>query len=153
MDYEATVRIDRTQEMYLPALVDAPIPQDGGAEVLEVAAHRGNTSVDREVVEKVAGAAARSVPGVVELGGDVARFMNKVLDSVGLDEVGDATRGVSARVDGISVFITVILVVAAGQVISDVTSVVRTKVIEAVEHYGLQVTGVDVKVDDVRMPA
>jgi uncharacterized alkaline shock family protein YloU len=152
MTDEATVRMDRTQEMYLPALVQAPIPDQGGAEVLEVAAYRGDTSVDREVVEKVAGAAARSVPGVVELGGDVARFMNRVLDKVGLDEVGDARRGVSAEVEGISVAITVILVVAAGEVISDVTSVVRSRVIEAVEHYGLQVTGVDVKVDDVRMP-
>jgi uncharacterized alkaline shock family protein YloU len=148
---EANVRADRTMEMFLPAVVPAPVPQHGGAEVVEVAAYRGVTSVDREVVEKIAAAAARSVPGVAELGGDVARFFNTVLDSVGLDEVGDATRGVSARVEGTSVAVTVVLVIAAGEVVSDVTAVVRTRVIEAVENYGLQVTGVDVKVDDIRM--
>jgi uncharacterized alkaline shock family protein YloU len=104
------------------------------------------------VIEKIAGAAARSVPGVVELGGDVARFFNSVLDKIGLDQVGDATRGVSARMDGMAAAITVVLVIEAGKVVEDVTAAVRTKVIEAVEHYGLHVTGVDVKVDDIRMP-
>jgi len=137
--------------MFLPAAVPGPVPQQGGAEVVEVAAYRGVTSVEREVVEKIAGAAARSVPGVAELGGDVARFFNRVLDRVGLDEVGDARRGVSAEVDGITVTITVVLVIAGGGVVSDVTAEVRTRVIEAVENYGLQVAGVDVKVDDIRM--
>jgi uncharacterized alkaline shock family protein YloU len=142
---------NRTLEMFLPAVVPGPVPQQGGAEVVEVAAYRGVTSVEREVVEKIAAAAARSVPGVAELGGDVARFFNAVLDKVGLDEVGDATRGVSARVDGISVSVTVVLVIAGGEVVSDVSAQVRTRVIEAIENYGLQVTGVDVKVDDIRM--
>ncbi|MFI5937302.1 Asp23/Gls24 family envelope stress response protein [Actinoplanes sp. NPDC051494] len=144
-------RTDRTLEMFLPAVVSGPVPQHGGAEVVEVAAYRGATSVGREVVEKIASAAARSVPGVAELGGDVARFFNAVLDKVGLDEVGDATRGVSARVEGTTAAITVVLVIAAGEVVSDVTADVRTKVIEAVENYGVQVTGVDVKVDDIRI--
>jgi len=149
MSDEAEFRADRTQEMFLPAAVLAVPPQSGGAQVVEVAAFRGTTKFDREVVEKLAGAAARSVPGVVELGGDVARFFNAVLDKVGLDKVGDATRGVSARVDGTDVAVTVVLVIAAGEVVSDVTAAVRTRVIEAVEHYGLCVTNVDVKVDDI----
>ncbi|AGL17209.1 Asp23/Gls24 family envelope stress response protein [Actinoplanes sp. N902-109] len=142
---------DRTEELFLPAVAPAPIPQQGGAEVVAVPAYRGSTSVGREVVEKIAAAAARSVPGVAELGGDVARFVNTVLDRIGLDEVGDATRGVSARVEGTSVSISVVLVIAAGEVVSDVTALVRTAVIEAVENYGLQVVGVDVKVDDIKM--
>ena len=79
----------------------------------------------------------------------MARFFNAVLDKVGLDQVGDATRGVSARVDGTDVAITVVLVIAAGQVQADLTAAVRTRVIEAVEHHGLHVTNVDVKVDDI----
>lgn len=144
---------DRTMEMFLPATVPGPIPGEGGAAVVASPAHRGSTEVEREVVEKIAAAAARSVPGVVELGGDVARFMNSVLDSIGLDEVGDATRGVRAKVDGVNVAVTVVLVIAAGEVVSDVTTVVRTRVIEDLESYGLLVSGVDVKVDDIRMPA
>jgi hypothetical protein len=50
-------------------------------------AARGGTSVSDEVVEKIAAAAARSVPGVADLGGDVARFFNSVLDKVGLDDI------------------------------------------------------------------
>ncbi len=142
---------DRTLEMFLPAVVAAQPPREGGAEVVEVAAYRGTTHVEREVVEKIAGAAARAVPGVAELGGDVARFFNAVLDKVGLDEVGDARRGVTAKVDGTDVAITVVLVIAGGEVVSDVTAEVRTAVIEAVESYGLHVTGVTVKVDDIRM--
>jgi uncharacterized alkaline shock family protein YloU len=114
---------------------------------------RGLNSVSREVVEKIAAAAAREVPGVVELGGDVSRFMNKVLDAVGLDDVGDATRGTHAHVKGAAVDITVVIVVATGQVVGDVAKAVQAKVTEAVSGYGLTVTGVNVKVDDIASPS
>ncbi|MFC7533881.1 Asp23/Gls24 family envelope stress response protein [Actinoplanes sp. GCM10030250] len=149
MSDEAEFHPDRTQEIFVSAVVPAHPPQHGGAEVVEVAAYRGATKFEREVIEKVAAAAARSVPGVAELGGDVARFFNAVLDRVGLDKVGDATRGVSAEVDGLDVAVTVVLVIAAGEVESEVTAEVRTRVIEAVERYGLHVSNVDVKVDDI----
>jgi len=114
---------------------------------------RGLNSVSREVVEKIAAAAAREVPGVVELGGDVSRFMNKVFDAVGLDDVGDATRGTHAHVKGAAVDITVVIVVATGQVVGDVAKAVQAKVTEAVSGYGLTVTGVNVKVDDIASPS
>ncbi|MEU7801764.1 Asp23/Gls24 family envelope stress response protein [Micromonospora arborensis] len=112
---------------------------------------RGGTSVSDEVVEKIAGAAARSVPGVADLGGDVARFFNNFLDKVGLDEVGDARRGVSADVNGTTAVINVVLVIDSGQVVSDVTEAVRAAVIEAVEKYGLTVTQVNITVDDIEL--
>ena len=152
MNDEAEFPADRTQEMFLPAVVPAVPPQQGGAGVVEAAAYRGRTKFESEVVEKLAATAARSVPGVAELGGDVARFVNTVLDRIGLDKVGDATRGVSAKVDGLDVDITVVLVIAAGEAVAEVTAAVRTRVIEAVERYGLHVTNVDVKVDDIRLP-
>jgi uncharacterized alkaline shock family protein YloU len=122
------------------------------AEGEENAVTRGVNSVSREVVEKIAAGAAREVPGVVELGGDVSRFMNKMLDAVGLDNVGDATRGVHAHVKGAAVDITVVIVVEAGKVVGDVAKGVQHKVTEAVQAYGLTVTGVNVKVDDIAMP-
>jgi uncharacterized alkaline shock family protein YloU len=142
---------ERTQEMFLPAVLPAPIPHQGGAEVVEVAGYRGYTHVNAEVVEKIASAAARAVPGVAELGGDVARFMNAFLDKIGLDEVGDARRGVAAKVDDTNVAIRVTLVIAAGEVVSDVTREVRENIIRDVEKYGLHVTDVTVKVDDIRL--
>ncbi|MCD5350119.1 Asp23/Gls24 family envelope stress response protein [Kineosporia mesophila] len=107
--------------------------------------------VEREVVEKIAAAAARSVPGVSELGGDVARFLDSVLDRVGLTEVGDATRGVHATVNGIETTVTVVLVIKADEVVPDVTTAVRTSVTLALESYGLKVIAVNIKVDDITM--
>ena len=74
----------------------------------------GTTHVSDEVVEKIAVAAARSVPGVADLGGDVARFFNAVLDRVGLDQVGDATRGCSAHVTDGAAVVNLVLVIDAG---------------------------------------
>ncbi|SDT81165.1 Asp23/Gls24 family envelope stress response protein [Actinoplanes derwentensis] len=152
MSDKAEFHADRTQEFYLPAMVAPVPPAHGGAEVIEVAAFRGQTKFEREVVEKIASAAARSVPGVTELGGDVARFFNSVLDKIGLDKVGDATRGVWAKVDGTDVEVTVILVISAGEVVADVTAEVRTSVIKAIESYGLHVIECTVKVDDIKLP-
>lgn len=115
------------------------------------AAARGSTVVSEEVVEKIAVAAVREVPGVAELGGDVARFFNNVLDRIGLDGVGDASRGVKAEVKGNSVVLNVVIVLEAGHVVQDVTEAVRVKVIEAVEKYGLTVTQVNVEVDDIQL--
>jgi len=109
----------------------------------------GTTTVSDEVVEKIAVAAAKSVPGVAELGGDVARFFNSVLDRVGLDQVGDASRGVSAKVSGSDVTVNVVLVLEAGRVVAEVTSAVQVKVSEALQGYGLNVLAVNVDVDDI----
>ncbi|MDG4789548.1 Asp23/Gls24 family envelope stress response protein [Micromonospora sp. WMMD1102] len=128
-------------------------PETAPAAPAPAAAPRGGTEVSEEVIEKIAGTAARSVPGVADLGGDVARFFNTVLDKVGLDEVGDAGRGVSAEVKGTSATIRIVLVIAAGHVVQEVTEAVRASVIEAVEKYGLTVTEVNVKVDDIELNA
>ncbi|MDR7277930.1 Asp23/Gls24 family envelope stress response protein [Catenuloplanes atrovinosus] len=120
-------------------------------DVADNGATRGTTSVDDEVVEKIAAAAARAVPGVTDLGGDVARFFNTVFDRVGLDKVGDATRGVNAKITGTAAEINVVLVIEAGSVVADVTEAVRVAVIEAVEKYGLTVSAVNVKVDDIEV--
>ncbi|MEV4543917.1 Asp23/Gls24 family envelope stress response protein [Micromonospora echinaurantiaca] len=111
----------------------------------------GTTSVSDEVVEKIAVAAARSVPGVVELGGDVARFFNSVLDRVGLDKVGDATRGASAHVTNGAAVVNLVIVIEAGRTVPEVTEAVRAKVTEAVEAYGLRADEVNIRVDDVAL--
>ena len=139
------------------------VAQNDGAEQSEGAAAaatpatatatRGGTEVSEEVIEKIAGTAARGVPGVADLGGDVARFFNSVLDRVGLDDVGDASRGIHASVKGNTAVVNVVLVLEAGRVVQEVTDAVRAKVIEAVEKYGLHVSEVNVKVDDIEINA
>ncbi|MBG6100267.1 Asp23/Gls24 family envelope stress response protein [Micromonospora vinacea] len=109
----------------------------------------GTTQVADEVIEKIAVAAARAVPGVADLGGDVARFFNAVLDRVGLDQVGDARRGCSAHVTEDAAVVNLVLVIQAGRQVSEVTGQVRARVSEAVEAFGLRVDEVNIRVDDM----
>ncbi|XTZ15782.1 Asp23/Gls24 family envelope stress response protein [Micromonospora echinospora] len=111
----------------------------------------GTTVVSDEVVEKIAVAAAKSVPGVTELGGDVARFFNAVLDKVGLDQVGDARRGCSAHVTDGAAVVNLVIVIDAGHPVPQVTDGVRAAVTQAVEAYGLRVAEVNIRVDDVAL--
>ncbi|WP_369916012.1 Asp23/Gls24 family envelope stress response protein [Plantactinospora sp. KBS50] len=112
---------------------------------------RGATRISGEVVEKIAAAAAKEVPGVVELGGDVARFVNSVLDRVGLTELGDARRGVSATVNGGDAAVDIVIVIDGGHVVHEVTEAVRARVADAIRRFGLRVTAVNVEVDDVAL--
>jgi uncharacterized alkaline shock family protein YloU len=119
----------------------------------ELAAERGTTRIEDEVVEKIAGIAARAVPGVHDLGGDTARFFASVRDRVGLGEAGKANQGVSARLAGRTAKIGVTLMVEYGVRVHPVTEQVRAAVVEAVERMlDLQVTEVNIVVDDVQVP-
>jgi uncharacterized alkaline shock family protein YloU len=119
----------------------------------EIDAERGSTRIADEVVEKIAGIAARGVPGVHDLGGDTARFFASMRDRVGLGEPGRANQGVSARLDGRTAKIGVTLVVEYGVPVQPVTQQVRTAVIDAVERMlDLRVTEVNLVVDDVQVP-
>lgn len=149
---DQTVPLTATADSPAPAAAAAsaaaaPVPTGGTA----AAAARGATSVSEEVIEKIAVGAAREVSGVAALGGDVARFFNNVLDRVGLDEVGDASRGASAKVTGDSVVVNLVIVIESGHVVSEVTEAVRAKVIEAVEKFGLRVSQVNINVDDIEL--
>jgi uncharacterized alkaline shock family protein YloU len=120
----------------------------------ELAAERGTTTIADEVVEKVAGIAAREVPGVYDLGGDVARVFASVRDRIGLGD-GDgeqSNRGVSVRLEGRNATVRVTLVIEYGFVVYSVAEKVRSKVIGSVENLlGLEVTAVDIIVDDVHV--
>lgn len=119
----------------------------------ELAAERGSTRIEDEVVEKIAGIAARGVPGVHDLGGDTARFFASMKERVGLGESGRANQGVSARLEGRTARIGVTLMVEYGVKVYPVTEQVRSAVIEAVERMlDLHVTEVNIVVDDVRVP-
>ncbi|MBW6432317.1 Asp23/Gls24 family envelope stress response protein [Actinoplanes hulinensis] len=119
------------------------------SEVTDGTTQAGTTTVSSEVVEKITVAAVKAVPGVADLGGDVARFFNTVLDRVGLDQVGDASRGVSAKVSGSDVTVTVVLVLEAGRVVAEATAAVQEAVTAALRGYGLNVLAVNVNVDDI----
>lgn len=119
----------------------------------ELAAERGMTSIADEVVEKIAGIATREVPGVYDLGGDVARFFANVKERIGLGDADeDADRGMSVRLEGRTAVINITLVIEYGFVVHSVTEKVRAKVISSVENLlGLEVTEVNIRVDDVHV--
>jgi uncharacterized alkaline shock family protein YloU len=120
----------------------------------ELTAERGTTTIADEVVEKIAGIASREVPGVYDLGGDVARVFASVRDRIGLgdDEREHGNRGVSVRLEGRSAAVQVTLVIEYGFVLYSVAEKVRANVIGAVENLlGLEVTSVDIVVDDVHV--
>jgi uncharacterized alkaline shock family protein YloU len=114
---------------------------------------KGETTVADEVVEKVAGIAARKVEGVHDLGGDASRLVNAVRERMGFGEGSDG-RGVSVKLTGRAAQIAVTLVVAYGHSVYDVADKVRQDVGDAVENMlGIQVTEVNIVVDDVHVPA
>jgi uncharacterized alkaline shock family protein YloU len=118
----------------------------------ELSADRGTTIIANEVVEKIAGIAAREVSGVYDLGGDVSRVFSAVKERIGLGHK-DNDQGISVRLDGGKAAIKVTLVIEYGFVVYSVTEKVRANVIGAVEKLlNLEVTAVDIVVDDVHVP-
>ena len=118
----------------------------------ELSADRGTTIIANEVVEKIAGIAAREVTGVYDLGGDVSRVFSAVKERIGLGHK-DNDQGISVRLDGGKAAVKVTLVIEYGFVVYSVTEKVRANVIGAVEKLlNLEVTAVDIVVDDVHVP-
>jgi uncharacterized alkaline shock family protein YloU len=120
----------------------------------ELVADRGTTTIADEVVEKIAGIACREVPGVHDLGGDVARVFAGLRERIGLgDADDDKDRGIKVRLEGRRATVDVTLVIEYGYVVRAVTDKVRGNVIGAVENLlDLEVTEVNIRVDDVHVP-
>ncbi|MFD8677012.1 Asp23/Gls24 family envelope stress response protein [Streptomyces seoulensis] len=118
----------------------------------EPAATRGRTSIADVVVVKVAGVAAREIPGVHAMGGGLSRTIGAVRDRVpgGRSNVG---RGVKVEVGERQTAIDLDLVVEYGVPIADLARDVRENVIDAVERItGLEVVEVNVTINDVHLP-
>ena len=117
----------------------------------ELPSERGHTTIANEVVEKISGIAAREVPGVYDLGGDVARVFSEIKERLHLGEEGRG-QGVTVRLEGRQAEISVTLVLEYGFVVSSVTDKVREKVISSVEALlELDVTAVNIHVDDIHI--
>jgi len=111
---------------------------------------KGRIRIADEVVEKVAALAAMEVPGVADLGGDIARALESVRERVGIgNKRGD--QGVKAEVKGQEVAVNVTIMVAFGHVVMEVARNVQANVaVQTNRMLGLRVVEVNVTVDDVR---
>ncbi|MFI8188626.1 Asp23/Gls24 family envelope stress response protein [Streptomyces sp. NPDC085946] len=113
---------------------------------------RGKTTVADGVVAKIAGMAAREVPGVHNLGGGMARAFGAVRGRVP-GSGGGVTRGVKVEVGERQAAVDLDIVVEYGTSIVEVAGDVRSNVINAVERMtGLEVVEVNIAVGDVRLP-
>ena len=111
----------------------------------------GRTIIDDQVVAKVAGIAARDVPGVYALGGNAARAFGAIRDAIGSTALG---QGVRVEVGETQVAVDLTIVVDYPTPMMEVASAVRAAVTNAVtELVGRQVTEVNVAINDVNIPA
>ena len=113
----------------------------------------GRTSIADSVVQKIAGIAAREISGVYDLGSGAARAFGAVKDRVGSSQP-NVTQGVKVEVGEVQAAIDLNIIVEYGVSLSDLASSVRRNVIAAVERMtGLQVTEVNISVDDIHLPS
>ncbi|WP_440708273.1 Asp23/Gls24 family envelope stress response protein [Herbiconiux sp. YIM B11900] len=111
----------------------------------------GKTVINDGVVSKVAGIAAREARGVYALGGGAARAFGAIREAVaGTDQ----SQGISVEVGETQVAVDVTIVAEYPLALQDVADGVRKNVIQAVETIvGLEVTEVNVTVNDVHLPS
>ncbi|MBT2229725.1 Asp23/Gls24 family envelope stress response protein [Nonomuraea sp. NEAU-A123] len=113
---------------------------------------KGRIKVADEVVEKVTFLAVMEVPGVADLGGDLARAFESVRDRIGIGS-RRGTQGINAQIQDRQVAVSLTIVVEYGHVVMEVATAVKTNVARSVSRMlGLRVTEVNVTVDDVRLP-
>ncbi|RZB13311.1 Asp23/Gls24 family envelope stress response protein [Streptomyces sp. F001] len=114
---------------------------------------RGKTTIADGVVAKIAGMAAREVPGIHSLGAGMARALGAVRDRVPGGGASGVTRGVKVEVGERQAALDLDVMVDYGFSIVDVAGDVRVNVISAVERMtGLEVVEVNLVVDDVYLP-
>ena len=120
----------------------APVPVPASA--------LGRTVISETAVAKVAGIAARAVPGVYSLGSGPSRALGAIRDAVGSS---DHSAGVHAEVGETQVAVDISLVASYGTPLHSLANQVRAAVYRAVEELvGLQVIEVNVEVTDVYVP-
>jgi len=111
----------------------------------------GKTVINEGVVAKIAGIAAREVPGVYALGGSAARAFGAIRDAI---NATDLSQGVSVEVGEKQVAVDVTLIADYPVPLQDVADHVRSAVVKAIESLvGMQVTEVNVTVNDVHIPS
>ncbi|ARC58283.1 Alkaline shock protein 23 [Frondihabitans sp. 762G35] len=114
------------------------------------AAAPGKTVIADSVVSKVAGIAAREVPGVYALGGGAARAFGAIRDVIGNT---DLTQGVRVEVGETQVAADVTIVVEYPTPMHAVAEQVRTAVSQAITQLvGMEVAEVNVAINDVHIP-
>ena len=112
----------------------------------------GTTTIEENVVAKIAGMAARQVPGVYDMGNAVRRAFSAVTDRIPTGQT-NVTGGISVHKGDTQAAIDVTVVVEYGYSILDVSNTIRENLIQQIEGTtGLEVVEVNIDVTDVHLP-
>ena len=116
-----------------------------------VAVAEPDDASDRAVITRLAGAAARSVTGVYDLGGAAARAVGALRQQATSQQ---GAQGVSVRIDDGTVAVAITLVADYPADVLGVVADVRSAVMLAIVHLvGERPTGIDVTVADIHVPS
>lgn len=126
-------------------------PSTTAKSVAGAAAGAGKTTIEDGVVAKIAGIAAREVPGVYALGGGAARAIGAIREAL---SSADLSQGVSVEVGEKQVAVDVTIVAEYPAALQKVADDVRAAVYTAMEDLvGMEVAEVNVTVNDVHIPS
>ena len=114
----------------------------------------GKTNIADSVVSKIAGIAAREISGVHSMGSTGSRALGAIRDVLpGNSQGRTVSQGVSVEVGERQAAVDLDVVIDYGVPIVDVSNAIRRNVTERVERMtGLEVTEVNIYVDDVYLP-
>ncbi|QYF72939.1 Asp23/Gls24 family envelope stress response protein [Cryobacterium sp. PAMC25264] len=134
-----------------PATTGARVDRTESRAVASVGSEaHGKNTISDNVVSKVAGIAAREVPGVFALGGGASRALGAIRGAVGQD---DLSQGIKVEVGETQAAVDITIVVEYPAPIQQVADAVRTQVTTAITNLvGLDVVEVNVAVNDVHLP-
>ena len=115
----------------------------------QTAVASGTTVIVDPVIAKIAGIAAREVPGVFALGGGAARVVGAIRDAIGNS---DLSQGVKVEVGETEVAADVTIVVEYPLPLQQVADQVRAAVAAAItDLIGMKVAEINVTVTDVHI--
>ncbi len=117
----------------------------------ELVGDHGKTAIADSVVAKIAGLACREISGVHNMGTGASRSFGAIKEMIPVGNSDPSpTQGVSVEVGERQAAVDLDVVVVYGAAIVDVAESIRSNVIRKVEGMtGLEVTEVNVSVDDV----
>lgn len=110
----------------------------------------GKTTIVDPVIAKIAGIAAREIPGVYALGGGAERVFGSIREAVGQKDLG---QGVRVEVGETEVAVDVTIVVEYPNPLHEVAADVRSAIASAITDLaGMKVAEINVTVTDVHIP-
>lgn len=140
-----TIEESRAREA---AQADVPEPK----QLDDLHTEHGDTSIADQVVQKIAGVAAREVAGVYAMGSAAGRAISNLSQRIPGSKP-NVSGGVSVAKGERQTAVDVSIVVEYGVSIPDVSQQIRESVISAVEYAtGLEVVEVNINVSDVHLP-